>query len=256
MTGVERIIVRRIGVDGDEEHVGAVIEDALRAVAGVDVDVEDRHAAAFPAQVFRRDRGVVEVAEAARHIAIGMMARRPAERVGVPFAGQHQARRMHRRLGAGAGRAPGVGRDRAGGVGLMIARQPDGGARPLAHVAVRVDVGDHLVAGVGQLPPFRMDVLEKIEVFRRVHRGERRQTVVVGRHHLVARSLRRRQQHGCAFRLVRAALDAAAHDEGLRVMRKLALVEHEFHDATSAVSRPVAGGCQCLPGIEDKSSCV
>jgi hypothetical protein len=68
-----------------------------------------------------------------------------------------------------------------------------------AHVAVGVDVGHDLVGGIGQRPPGGMNVLEKIEILEAVHRGQRRDTVVVGRDHLVVRVLRGgEQQHTSA----------------------------------------------------------
>jgi hypothetical protein len=45
MAQIERVFVARIGVDGDEQHIVAVVEDALRAVAVVVVEIEDGDAA-------------------------------------------------------------------------------------------------------------------------------------------------------------------------------------------------------------------
>ena len=66
-------------MDGNGEHVGAVIEDALRAVAVMDVDIEHGHAPVLAAQPLGGDGGVVQEAEAARHVGISVMAGRPAE---------------------------------------------------------------------------------------------------------------------------------------------------------------------------------
>jgi hypothetical protein len=46
-----RIVEGRIGVDGNGEDAAPFIEDALRAVAVVDVDVEDRDALVFQPQI-------------------------------------------------------------------------------------------------------------------------------------------------------------------------------------------------------------
>jgi hypothetical protein len=73
----------RVGVHVDHQHVGALVEDRLRAVAVVVVDVEHRHPPRAPrAQRLRRHRGVVDVAVAAGEGAVRVVARRPAEREG------------------------------------------------------------------------------------------------------------------------------------------------------------------------------
>src|SRR3546814_1638715 len=79
----ERELLLRVGVDRDRQHVVATVEDLLRAVAMVIVDVEDRDPArAGIAERLRRDCRIVEEAIAAIEIGAGMMARRPAEREG------------------------------------------------------------------------------------------------------------------------------------------------------------------------------
>ena len=79
---------------------GAFEEDALRAVAVMHVDIEDRDALVLAAQALRGDRGVVQEAEAAGHVGIGVMAGRPAERVGVARALQHEVGSGRRHFGA------------------------------------------------------------------------------------------------------------------------------------------------------------
>src|SRR5690606_19185476 len=70
-----RIGRARMTVDRDGQHVGAVVEDVLRAVAVVIVDVEHGDAAAL-AQPMRGGGRTVEIAEAAEAGALGVMARR------------------------------------------------------------------------------------------------------------------------------------------------------------------------------------
>ena len=77
-------------MDRDREHVGAPVEDALRAVAVMDIDVEHGDAFVLAAQALRGNGSVVQEAEAAGHVGISMMPGRPAERVGLAFARQHQ----------------------------------------------------------------------------------------------------------------------------------------------------------------------
>ncbi len=61
-----RIGETRIGVDRAEEHVVAAIEDRLRAVAVVIVDVEDRRTHPWIGEPLRRDRDVVQIADSRR----------------------------------------------------------------------------------------------------------------------------------------------------------------------------------------------
>jgi hypothetical protein len=79
-------------MDRHGEHVAARVEDALRAVAVVQVDVEDRDAAAGPGQPLGGDGRIVEKAEAAGEVGEGVVARRAAERVGGGRTGKHRVR--------------------------------------------------------------------------------------------------------------------------------------------------------------------
>ena len=75
--GEIRIGEAGMAVDRHGQHVGAVIEDLLLAVAVVIVDVEDRHAA-IARQEVGGDGAVVEIAEAAEGARLGVMARAAA----------------------------------------------------------------------------------------------------------------------------------------------------------------------------------
>ena len=59
----ERIEEGGIGMDRNGEHVGPFVEDALRAVAVMHVDIEDRDALVLQPKLSRRHRAVVEKAE-------------------------------------------------------------------------------------------------------------------------------------------------------------------------------------------------
>ena len=73
---IERELVGR-----DVEDARVVVEHPLRAVAVVDVDVDDRDAREPARERVRRgDRDVVEEAEAHRAVALGVVARRPDQR--------------------------------------------------------------------------------------------------------------------------------------------------------------------------------
>src|SRR4051794_32108983 len=84
--------VERRLVDRDEQHVAARLEDVVRAIAVVDVPVEDRDAldtVSVP-RVLRGDRHVVKEAEAHRTRDLAVMSRRPrADEAGGRLSG-HQ----------------------------------------------------------------------------------------------------------------------------------------------------------------------
>ena len=75
--GIEAVLVQR-----DRQHGRVVEEDLLGAVAVVDVPVDDRHPAeaALALRPARRDRRVVEEAEAHRRVALGVVAGRAQDR--------------------------------------------------------------------------------------------------------------------------------------------------------------------------------
>ena len=75
---LERIVGFGVAVDRDHQDVRAAIEDLLRAVAVMGVDIEDRDAPEAAAQTLRRDCRVVEVAEAACPITACVVAGGPA----------------------------------------------------------------------------------------------------------------------------------------------------------------------------------
>ena len=89
MSPEERIEARRIGVHRNREDIGSRVEDALRAVAVMEIDVEDGDPRLCPQQALRSDRRIVEEAEAAGDIHKGMVARRPAQRIGGRLARLH-----------------------------------------------------------------------------------------------------------------------------------------------------------------------
>src|SRR5690348_18494653 len=75
------IFLLRIGMQGDRQHIVALVKDLLRAVAMVIVDIEDGDApGAGVAERLGGNGRVVEEAIAAVEIGAGVMAGRPAER--------------------------------------------------------------------------------------------------------------------------------------------------------------------------------
>ena len=76
----ERVFGVRVSVDAGEEHIGPVVEDGLRAVAVVVIDVEHGNAwyAAVP-QCLRRQRRIVHETVAAKEVGARVVARRAAQ---------------------------------------------------------------------------------------------------------------------------------------------------------------------------------
>src|SRR6266851_482982 len=177
----ERVVVAGIGMQRDEEHVGPLVEDALRAVAVMDVDIEDGDAAEREAQMLRGDRGVVEIAEAAGLVGIGVMAGRAAEPIGGARPAEHQRGGMRRDMGAGDRRLPGSGADRAGRIGGVIADQTGEPDRAAAHVAAGMDVRYDLLRRAGEGLPAVMDGGEEVEIGLAVHRLAWAGSEIVGR---------------------------------------------------------------------------
>src|SRR5439155_8648858 len=77
--GIERILMRRA-----VEQRGVRLDYGLRALAVVDIEIEDGDAAraVLGLRMARADRHAVEQAEAARRVGRGMMAGRPHRREG------------------------------------------------------------------------------------------------------------------------------------------------------------------------------
>ena len=111
-------------MDRNGQHIVAAIEDRLRAVAVMNIDIEDGDPLVFRAQMLGGERGVVEIAETAGPVAIGMMPGRPAQRVGDGLALEHQIGGGQRGEGRGLHRPPGSGGDRAGEVHEEHAGRP------------------------------------------------------------------------------------------------------------------------------------
>ncbi|CAN5182619.1 hypothetical protein BH10PSE6_BH10PSE6_10790 [soil metagenome] len=216
---VAKRAVRRIGMDRNGQHVGPLEEDALRAVAVMHVDVEDRDALVLAAQALRGDRRVVQEAEAAGHVGIGVMPGRPAEGISLARAVQHEVRSRGRHFGRRKGCVPGARANRAGKVDLMPAGASGQRLRVRRRISCRMDVGHDLGRGVGQLRPFPRDGLQEVDVFGRMDRRGRCRAVGARRNYLVPGVLCRREQARGPLGLLGAALLHATDEEGLRIVR-------------------------------------
>ena len=117
------ILDARIGVQRHEQHVAPRVEDLLRAVAVVVVDVENGDArAALIHQVLRGDGGVVQITVAAHGGGRRVMARRPAQREHRRRAVEERAGAGERDVGAGLDRLPRAGCDRDAGIERVVAQ--------------------------------------------------------------------------------------------------------------------------------------
>ena len=129
------------------------------------------------AAILGRNGGIVEKAEAACHVGLSMMTRRPAQGVGViRSAGTHPLAGG----GKGAVRArlnafPRTGPDGTGAIRLVIAGASNDGPWPAAHVAARMHVGDHFRCMIGKRTPFPPRTFQKIQIIRVVHSAHGRE---------------------------------------------------------------------------------
>jgi len=214
----ERVEEGSVSVDRHREHVGPFVEDALRAIAVMNVDIEDRHALMLQAQMRRCDRAVVEETEATGQIAIGVMARRTTKRIGGALAVHHELRRRRRHVGGRASRSPGAGPDRTGCIDRVPAEPPDDVGRVGRGVAHRMHVGNHLRPGIAKRGPGIPGLAEKAEIFRTVNSRTRALPEHVWRNQIVLAGLEPRKQPVGAFGLFGGALDDTANQKELRIV--------------------------------------
>ena len=78
-TPVKGIVVHRIGMDRDGQNVGTGIEDRLRSIAVMDIDVEHCDTVMDLPETLGCQRRIVQIAEASGMGRIGMVTRRPAQ---------------------------------------------------------------------------------------------------------------------------------------------------------------------------------
>ena len=167
-------------MQADEQHVGALVKNALRAVAVVVVHIEHGHACgAAIAQGLGRHRGVVQKAVAAHEVGAGMMTGRAAAAEHATLAtlphGQ-QGGRAGGGIGTGLGCRPGARSQRRAivhGIQAQPGNEVDG-LNIAAQGPHRPDRGKGLalvIAGF-QCQPVAPGVLQKREVARRMHLGQ------------------------------------------------------------------------------------
>ncbi len=245
MADEPRVIAMRIAMHRGEHHVVALPENPLRAVAVMAVDIQDPHppGAAQPQPLGRQCR-VVQIAMPAGPRRIGVVPRRPGQRIGVPplrhlISGGNRAGR--RRLG----RRPGFGGDRAGGVGGVPAELPGhclGNPRPVGqHLRAGMHIGHHLRPRSVARRPERWPVAQEVQILRRMHlqqrRARRRRRLLNVQLHRPAR----RQQRLGPVRNLEIALHHPALQEKLRRMRQFHRVPEGFHHVLRKVCTFLGG---------------
>ena len=221
----------RIGVDRHCQHVIAGVKYALRAVAVVNVDVQDRHPVPARAQPVCGNGSVVQKAEPPRQIAERMMPRRARQGIGRARAIIDNRCRRKRGLRGPIGRLPGVGSDGAGGIGLMKACLSDRRTRVGGRAPVGVNVRDHLGAGIGDARPAGVNVAQEGQVFGAVDRRDRPQPEIPRRFERASRRFGARCKRGDPLRGLGVGQDLAVGHEMLRIVAALAVVEKGSHGA-------------------------
>ena len=154
-------------MDRDGEHVVALEEDALRAVAVMDVDIEHGDALrACCADAGRRWRccSGSRSRPPCRHRRDGPAAGRAHRPRARPPSTRSAA--VAADLARGEGCVPGARPDRAGEVDLMPAGAADQRLRVGRGIARRMNVGHDLGRGVGQLRPVARGGLQEVDDIR------------------------------------------------------------------------------------------
>ncbi|MNL10451.1 hypothetical protein D3C87_1312500 [compost metagenome] len=178
----EREFGFRVAMDRGEQHVAALVENRLGAVAVVVVDVEDRDL--FVALIEERlggDGGVVEVAITAHQIAGGVVSRWTAQgesRTGAALdfrlGGERNLRRAVRRL-------PGAGGDRGAAVEAVITELAvEAGRFDRAQGTGRPGVGQQVTVGV-EFGPACPGAFEEVEVVTAVNSCDRLEAEILWR---------------------------------------------------------------------------
>ena len=185
MAQVERVFGARVAMQAHEEHVRALVEEALRPVAVVVVHIQHRHAPTpLRAQRLRRHGGVVQEAVAAHEVGARMVARWTGGAEHGVLACAQQPGSAHRCIGTGLGRRPGAGAE-GRTVVHRVQAQPGGEVRRL-HIGAQAAHGPHrgegLAIGVARLQrqPVGPGAFQKSQVAGRVDQRQHRAAVGAG----------------------------------------------------------------------------
>ena len=268
VAGVVREPARpRVHVQRSVPHVGPVIEDHLRAVAVVRVDVQHRHLGR-PGHPERLggDGGVVQVAGPAVAAAGRVVPGRPAQRVGQPGAGADQAGRGQRGIHRAADGGPAARPDQRHRV---VAEQPGPGVhgrrhperQPGQHRAGREQVRHHPVPAVigGQpgLVPVRPDPGQVIDEPGIVHGAQDRVVVRARVQHRGARRFERGPEHQRPAGHLGARLPHAEPHlpRGLVPQAVRAPDDRDRHALPPVRGGVTIAGCRASPILASPSAC-
>ena len=141
-------------MQGGEQHIRAVIENILRPVAMVKVDIEDRDArGAMVAQVLCRNGRIVQEAVAAIQVTRSVVPRRAAQRKHAARTAAQFLRRAQRDVCRNVGRLPGAFADR-GLAGHRVIPEFSGDRlwHALRHAPRRPAIRDRLAGGTRRQP--------------------------------------------------------------------------------------------------------
>ncbi|MNJ56608.1 hypothetical protein D3C77_521660 [compost metagenome] len=162
----------RVAMQGGEQHIGAIVENVLRAIAMVEVYVQHSHAFGALAQAaLGSDGSVVEVAVAAHVFAGRMVPRRAAQGEGTVGAIDDALHAGQGNVSAAAHGFPGTSGDRCAGVhGIEAQLAVDEAGFPVdGQVAHRPHQRQRIV-GLAGGGPFRPGVFQEAHVALAVRR--------------------------------------------------------------------------------------
>ncbi len=173
-----------MAVDRGEQHVAALVENRLGAVAVVIVDVEDRDfLVAGIEEGLSGNGGVVEVAITAHQVAGGVVSRWPAQGERTVCATLDFRLGSQRHLRCTVGGLPGAGGDRCAAVEAVVTELAvQAGRFDLAQRACRPGVRQQVAVGV-EFGPARPGAFEEVEVVAAVNARDRLQAEVLRRLH-------------------------------------------------------------------------
>src|SRR5690554_7481567 len=95
-------------MDGDVQHIAAIVEDLLDTLAMVHVGIQDHRAWEPAFQVFGGNGGIVQVAETTGGVFTGVVAGRAAHGIGIALAGNQGIGRPECGLGRPVSGLPGI----------------------------------------------------------------------------------------------------------------------------------------------------
>ena len=199
----------------------------------MNVDVDDRNrTTGRAAHVLAGDGRVVEVAEAAGGVRVGVMARRTAQRIGVPL-GQCHLGGTDRGLSRAVDRLPGSSADRGGGIGRV---EPEQAEHPLwlaMHLGPREMPREDLVANHAKFAASLPGLAQEGDVAGIVDSENRGVARISRSDQIVACVTRSVPQQDVAGRLLRMRDQAAAPEVPSRIVTDAVRVMDDLH----AVSR-------------------